>query len=77
MRTQTHSADGVDVEMGSESDDEFDAEPSLSGANEGLRRPRCVATWETGAEYVEFAFDLVPGGVVVALMVAIQVGHNP
>ena len=77
MRTQTHSADGIDVEMGSDSDEESEAEPNLNNANEGMRSPRCVATWETGAEYVEFAYDLVPGGVLVALMVAIQVGQNP
>ncbi|KAG8699925.1 hypothetical protein FRC08_005033, partial [Ceratobasidium sp. 394] len=74
IRTQTHSADGVDVEMGSESDND---EPSDPDARHNLRRPRCVATWETGAEYVEFAYDLVPGGVLVALMVAIQVGDGP
>ncbi|KDN33830.1 hypothetical protein RSAG8_13086, partial [Rhizoctonia solani AG-8 WAC10335] len=76
MRTQTNSVDGVDVEMGPESDNdmhpEYDAHP-----NDDLRRPRCVAAWETKAEYVEFAYDLVPGGVLVALMVAVQVGHNP
>lgn len=77
MRTQTHSADGVDVEMGSDSEEEPDMESNLNDTNEALRRPRCVATWETGAEYVEFAYDLVPGGVLVALMVAIQVGQSP
>lgn len=74
IRTQTNSADGVDVEMGSESDEEEFSEPT---SDSSLRRPRCVATWETGAEYVEFAYDLIPGGVLVALMVAVQVGQNP
>ncbi|CAE6422564.1 unnamed protein product [Rhizoctonia solani] len=76
MRTQTNSIDGVDAEMGSESDDDMHPEYDNSPSDE-LRRPRCVAAWETKAEYVEFAYDLVPGGVLVALMVAVQVGHNP
>lgn len=76
MRTQTNSLDGIDVEMGHESDDEMLPEYE-NNARDNLRRPRCVATWETGAEYVEFAYDLVPGGVLVALMVAIQVGQDP
>ncbi|KAG8735097.1 hypothetical protein FRC12_018214 [Ceratobasidium sp. 428] len=82
IRTQTHSADGVDVEMGSELDDDDEEILNLvddlnPDARQNLRRPRCIATWETGAEYVEFAYDLVPGGVFVALMVAIQVGQDP
>ncbi|CAE7052503.1 unnamed protein product [Rhizoctonia solani] len=76
MRTQTNSVDGVDAEMGSESDDDMQPEYDVNNTDE-LRRPRCVAAWETKAEYVEFAYDLVPGGVLVALMVAVQVGHNP
>ncbi|KAL5637193.1 hypothetical protein ACGC1H_000992 [Rhizoctonia solani] len=76
MRTQTNSIDGIDAEMGSESDDDMHPEYDNSPGDE-LRRPRCVAAWETKAEYVEFAYDLVPGGVLVALMVAVQVGHNP
>ncbi|CAE6445632.1 unnamed protein product [Rhizoctonia solani] len=77
MRTQTNSADGVDAEMGSESDDDMHPEYATNSPSDELRRPRCVAAWETKAEYVEFAYDLVPGGVLVALMVAVQVGHNP
>ncbi|QRV72339.1 hypothetical protein RhiJN_00353 [Ceratobasidium sp. AG-Ba] len=78
IRTQTHSADGVDVEMGSESGEEEEPlDDSDPHGRRGLRRPRCIATWETGAEYVEFAYDLVPGGVVVALMVAVQVEPDP
>jgi hypothetical protein len=80
MRTQTNSADGVDAEMGSESDEDMYSEYDTNGAPEGLRRPRCVAAWETKAEYVEFAYDLVSGGVLVALMVAVelvQVGQAP
>ncbi|KAJ1308343.1 hypothetical protein OPQ81_004053 [Rhizoctonia solani] len=77
MRTQTNSIDGVDVEMGSESDDDMHPEYDNNSPREELRRPRCVAAWETKAEYVEFAYDLVPGGVLVALMVAVQVGQNP
>ncbi|CAE6363355.1 unnamed protein product [Rhizoctonia solani] len=77
MRTQTNSLDGVDAEMGSESDDDMHPEYDGNSSSDELRRPRCVAAWETKAEYVEFAYDLVPGGVLVALMVAVQVGHNP
>ncbi|CUA77904.1 hypothetical protein RSOLAG22IIIB_06857 [Rhizoctonia solani] len=77
MRTQTNSLDGVDAEMGSESDDDMHPEYDVNSPGDELRRPRCVAAWETKAEYVEFAYDLVPGGVLVALMVAVQVGHNP
>ncbi|CAE6477084.1 unnamed protein product [Rhizoctonia solani] len=77
MRTQTNSVDGIDVEMGSESDNDMHPEYDTPTPGDELRRPRCVAAWETKAEYVEFAYDLVPGGVLVALMVAVQVGHNP
>ncbi|KAH7344093.1 hypothetical protein B0J17DRAFT_714232 [Rhizoctonia solani] len=77
MRTQTNSVDGVDAEMGFESDDDMHPEYDINNPSDQLRRPRCVAAWETKAEYIEFAYDLVPGGVLVALMVAVQVGHNP
>ncbi|CAE6366155.1 unnamed protein product [Rhizoctonia solani] len=77
IRTQTNSADGLDVEMGSEFDDDMRPEYDTNCPRAELRRPQCVAAWETKAEYVEFAYDLVPGGVLVALMVAVQVGQNP
>ncbi|KAF8709705.1 KilA-N, partial [Rhizoctonia solani] len=77
MRTQTNSADGIDVETGSEPDNDMHPEYDTAQSHNELRRPRCIAAWETKAEYVEFAYDLVPGGVLVALMVAVQVGQNP
>ncbi|CCO30062.1 Cell division cycle-related protein res2/pct1 [Rhizoctonia solani AG-1 IB] len=77
IRTQTNSADGMDVEMGPESDCDMHPEYDTNRSRDELRRPRCVAAWETKAEYVEFAYDLVPDGVLVALMVAVQVGQNP
>jgi hypothetical protein len=66
----------MDVEMGPESDCDM-PEYDTNRSRDELRRPRCVAAWETKAEYVEFAYDLVPDGVLVALMVAVQVGQNP